>query len=383
MTDLQPVDLSGIAVVDNHCHPVDGGLEAAVPAWRRHFSESSDPGMQEAAVADTAFYRRLVGRMAAFHGCSATEAAVLAARESRDGAELIRALFADARIDALVVDGGYQPTPDALGGADLADLTGCRAVELLRVEGVFEDLVAAHPRLDDVVGAARSCVAQLRHDGWCGLKSVVGYRTGLDILRWELPEVERSFAAARREVDGAGRVRLGHKPLLDTLLHHVLEEAARQEAPVQFHVGYGDADVDLRTATPLHLRNLFEDPAYRRLPIVLLHGCWPYVREAAFLSSIYPNAYLDLSFGIPFLGLSDLRAVTTAALAAAPWSKLMYSSDGAVVPELHWIAAHDGRAVLGAALAALVADGELAGAEAEGVGRRILNQTATALYGIA
>ena len=52
----------------------------------------------------------------------------------------------------------------------------------------------------------------------------------------------------------------GHKPLLDTLLHAAFSEAARQEVPVQFHVGYGDADTDLLLSNPLHLRAVLEKP---------------------------------------------------------------------------------------------------------------------------
>ena len=119
------------------------------------------------------------------------------------------------------------------------------------------------------------------------------------------------------------------------------------------------------------------------MPVVLLHGCWPFVREGAYLAAVYGNAHLDLSFGIPFLSRQEMRAVTRAALGAAPLSKLMYSSDGARVPELHWMAAHDGRRILGQVLTEVVADGDLTAGRARRAGEQILRDNAEALYGIA
>ena len=179
-----------------------------------------------------------------------------------------------------------------------------------------------------------------------------------------------------------GSVRLGYQPLLDTLLHLAFEAAAAQQLPVQFHVGYGDPDADLRTAAPLELRDVLEEPGYRPMPVVLLHGCWPYVREGAYLAAVYGNVYLDLSFAIPFLSVAEMTSMARAAVGTAPATKLMYSSDGARVPELHWAGAHDGRRVLGAVLGELVSDGDLSLAEARQAGERILRGNARRVYGL-
>ena len=167
------------------------------------------------------------------------------------------------------------------------------------------------------------------------------------------------------------------------MLHLAFEGAAAQELPVQFHVGYGDPDVDLRTASPLLLRDVLEEPAYRAMPVVLLHGCWPYFREAAYLASVYGNAYLDVSYAIPFLSIGEMTSMTRAALGAAPFTKLLYSSDGVGVPELHWLGAHAGRRIIGSVLGELVADGDLDAAEAVDVGERFLSGNALALYGFS
>src|SRR3982074_2802680 len=74
------VDLSDVPVVDNHCHAIESQEYADVSAWRQLFTESPDPGMRVRDVVETAFYRRLIRAMAAFHDVAVTEDEVLQAR---------------------------------------------------------------------------------------------------------------------------------------------------------------------------------------------------------------------------------------------------------------------------------------------------------------
>lgn len=376
-------DLADVPVVDNHCHSVEREQgQVDVATWRSYFTESPDAQTRAVDVASTAFYSRLTTEMAAFHGVAAEEEALLAARATITATALTGRLLRDARVAALVVDTGFPDPAVALGVPELAAAGGCRAVSLLRLELAFQDLVAAATTYDELVDTTRQALGDARAAGWSGFKSVVGYRTGLAVTRWDDAEVRTAFAAARAEVEATGAVRLGHKPLLDSMLHLAFAAAAAQELPVQVHVGYGDPDADLRLANPLLLREVLEETAYRGMPVVLLHGCWPYVREGAYLAAVYGNAWLDLSYGIPFLSRGEMRRVTRAALGAAPTSRLMYSSDGARVPELHWLGAHDGRRLLGEALDELVLDADLTGEQARRTGERILHDNAWTLYGI-
>ena len=83
-------------------------------------------------------------------------------------------------------------------------------------------------------------------------------------------EVEPAFSAVRRAVVPGRPPRLAAKPLIDAMLWSVLP-VARPQTPVQFHTGFGDPDLDLRLADPLHLRPLFEASALRGLRVVCLH----------------------------------------------------------------------------------------------------------------
>jgi hypothetical protein len=250
---------------------------------------------------------------------------------------------------------------------------------MLRLEVLMESLLTEHDTLAATQEALAIALEDVRPGGHVALKSIAAYRTGLDIREWSREEAEASFREYRRSAL-KGSTRLVHKPLLDTLLHVAFALAADQQVPVQFHVGYGDADTDLLLGNPLHLRAVLEAPEYRGMPVVLLHECYPYTRQGGYLAAVYEHVYLDLSYGIPLLGYGEMLAFTRQALGVAPISKLVYSSDGIVVPELHWMSAIYGRRVIGEALGELVAYGEASLTEAEAAGESVLRGNAIRLY---
>lgn len=376
----EAVDLRDVSVVDNHCHGLYHSQDFEdLVSWRRAFTESADPGMPREHVASTAFYRRMIRAISEFLVCEPDEEAVLAARADIEDRKHAATLLRTANIEALVVDTGYPPPEEVLSTSDLGELAGCRIGSMPRLEILMETLLNEQASLEETKEALRAELDDVRGRGYVALKSIAAYRTGLDIAEWPEEEAEVAFGEYKA-ASSDGRPRLAHKPLLDTLLHVAFEEAARQEVPVQFHVGYGDADTDLRLGNPLHLGPVLQKPEYRSMPVVLLHECYPYTREGAYLAAVYENAYLDLSYGIPLLGYGEMLAFTRAAFGVAPASKLLYSSDGIGVPELHWISAFDGRRVIGEALGEMVDTGELTLSEAETVGEGVLRSNATRLY---
>ena len=377
---MEAVDLQHVPVVDNHCHGILRSQSFdTLLSWRRNFTESADPGMPRDHVASTAFYLRLIRALAGFLDCEPDEETVLAARAEKDARELVGALLWAANIETLLLDTGYPPPEKVLPGAELARLGDCRVEPMLRLETLMERLISEHESLEEAKEALVVTLDDVRGQGYAALKSIAAYRTGLNIRGWSREEAEASFDEFKEAVR-EGSARLNHKPLLDTLLHAALAEAARQEVPVQFHVGYGDTDTDLLLGDPLHLRAVLEKPEYRGMPVVLLHGCYPYTRKGGYLAAVYENVYLDLSYGIPLLGFAEMLSFTREALGVAPISKLLYSSDGIGMPELHWMGATDGRRVLSQALEEMVAHGELSISEAEAAGEEVLRRNAIRLY---
>jgi predicted TIM-barrel fold metal-dependent hydrolase len=212
------------------------------------------------------------------------------------------------------------------------------------------------------------------------LKSIAAYRTGLKIQPVSDVDAATAFANVRAASIADGRLRLTNKALIDYVVLYGIEHAAQQRVPVQFHTGYGDPDTDLRLGNPLHLRPLFETSSFEAVPIVLLHESYPFTREAAYLAAVYPNAYLDISYSVPFLDYHELLSCTRQALGAAPWSKILYSSDGFGIPEHGWLGALHGRRILAAALQEKIDSGMLDEHEAMAAAEAILRENSMRIY---
>ena len=159
-----------------------------------------------------------------------------------------------------------------------------------------------------------------------------------------------------------------------------LEAAEKYQLPIQFHTGFGDPDIDLSQGNPLLLRSILEEKRWRNVPIILLHGSYPYSREAGYLASVYPQVYLDYGLAIPFLSVNGMRSTLRQLLELAPTTKLMYSSDAHNIPELYYLGAKWGREILQQVLEESIQDGDLTVSEAEEVARDVLAENARKLY---
>jgi predicted TIM-barrel fold metal-dependent hydrolase len=192
-------------------------------------------------------------------------------------------------------------------------------------------------------------------------------------------EARQTFQQLKALAEQRGRLRLTAKPLLDYCVGLTLEEARRLELPIQFHTGFGDPDIDLLTANPALLRPLLADSRYAGVPIVLLHMGYPYVRESAFLASLYPDVYVDLSLTLPLLR-PVLPHLLQELLALAPATKLLYGSDAHSQPEMFWLGAQYGRWSLGKILADWIDDDTMEEHEALEIAQRICFRNALELY---
>ncbi|MGZ4430310.1 MAG: amidohydrolase family protein [Gaiellales bacterium] len=371
------LDLSAIPLVDNHCHGLfrdDGPMDA--PTMRARFSESAGEPFPTEHTTTSLHYLWAIRQMAARLGCEPGEQAVLSARAALSETEIDRLYLDDAGIAWLLVDDGYPDPARCCDRESQARRTGSRIGWVERVEAVAARLVGEHRTFATFDDALRDHLASARARGVCGLKSVAAYRSGLAVDDPVPGEAADAFDQMRR----AGRTRLDDKPLVDHVVLRAMEAARRQELPVQFHTGYGDADADLLLADPLHLRPLLH--RFPTVPVVMLHGAYPYTRKLGVLAATYGNAYVDVSYAIPFLTGRELLSVTRQALAAAPGARILYSSDGVGLPEHYWLGAVRGRQALGSALGELVDAGELDHDQALDVAALIMHANAERIYAL-
>jgi len=248
--------------------------------------------------------------------------------------EVSKRFLLAAGLSALCVDTGFTPEP-LTSPAELGGLAGATAHEIVRLERVAEDVAAAGIGADGFADAVRSALAT-RTASAVGVKSIAAYRTGLD-LNPERPSDPEVTAAAGHwlaaQATGPGPPRIAD----ETLQRFLIWCGVDLGLPVQFHVGYGDSDVDLDRCNPLLLTPLLRTVQPTGVPVMLLHN-YPYHREAGYLAQVFPHVYVDAGLATHNLG-TRAPALLAEALELAPFGKFLYSSDAFGLPELYYLGA--------------------------------------------
>ena len=372
------LDLRDIPLVDNHCHGILSGTEPLELAELRHrFSECAGEPFPPDHTATTAHYLWMLRQVAEVLGCEPEEEAVLAARAERSRDDLDALFLRSAGIAWLLIDDGYPDPATVSSREETAERLAGKVGWVERVETVAARLIGEHKKFSDFDDALRAHLASARARGVVGLKSVAAYRSGLAI---EDPKRHEARTAFKRTQLVPGN-RVQEKHLVDHVVMLTMEAAHAQDMPVQFHTGYGDSDANLILADPLLLAPLMR--LFPEVPVVMLHAAYPYTRKLAVLAATYPNAYVDVSYAIPFLTARELHAVTHEALGAAPASRIVYSSDAVGLPEQHWLGAMRGRRALGAALGDMVILGDMSANQARRLAHLILHENSERIYGLS
>ncbi len=237
--------------------------------------------------------------------------------------ELARLFLPAAGVSDWLVDTGIGG--DVAGLADVTELSGNRAYEVVRLEQVAEQAAQA---TGDYATAFEE-ILRRRAATAVGTKSILAYRGGFDGDLSE-PSAAQVAEAASQWRDRGG-VRIEDRVLLRFGLHQALQLGK----PLQFHVGFGDRDCDLHKTNPVYLLDFLRQS--QDTPIILLH-CYPYEREAGYLAQAFNNVYLDGGLSVNYLG-ARAPAFIARLLEMAPFRKILYSSDGFGPAELHFLGA--------------------------------------------
>ncbi len=275
------------------------------------------------------------------------------ARRAELGApEISKRFLQAAGISVLCVDTGFTPEP-LTSPAELGGLAGATAHEIVRLERVAEAVAAAGIGPSGFADAVRSALAT-RTASAVGVKSIAAYRTGLE-LGAERPTDAEVAAAAEDWL--ANRTPESSPPRLadETLSRFLVWCGVDLGLPVQFHVGYGDSDVDLHRCNPLLLTPLLRAIEPTGVPVMLLHN-YPFHREAGYLAQVFSNVYVDAGLATHNLG-ARAPALLAEALELAPFGKFLYSSDAFGLPELYYLGAALFRSALSDFLRAGLAQG--------------------------
>ena len=345
-------------LVDHHCHGVllhdadQATLESLLTEGGAHNTAPFDSGIGFA-------FRRLCPPVLDLP--ADVTVAEYAGRRKELGTDAVNRRFLRAAgLAALCVDTGYTPTP-ITSPDELGELAGAKAHEIVRLEVVAEEVGASGVTAKGFADAVRERLAE-RAGQAVGFKSIAAYRTGLD-LAGDRPAEAEVTAAAWRYLRAPGR-------LADQTLQRFLIWCANDLGkPIQFHVGYGDRDIDLHRCNPLLLT-----PLIRQLtaPVMLLHN-YPYHREAGYLAQVFAHVYVDAGLATHGLGFRS-SALLAEALELTPYGKFLYSSDAFGLPELYYL----GAALFRRALAGFLRDSGIP--DPERVARLICAENARRVY---
>jgi uncharacterized protein len=200
------------------------------------------------------------------------------------------------------------------------------------------------------------------------------------------PPRERADAIYAKYHSGGVPTAEDYRLFQDYIFRVIVDQAGKLKLPVHFHSAVGIGDYfSLRQGNVLNLENVLRDPRYKNVAFVLLHGGWPYEREAALLTAV-KNVYLDTSLQSEMLYPSQFKGVLKQFLTLYP-DKMMFGSDAFPfndalgAEESFWLAVHTSRTALAGALAELVSERAISEDQALELAHLYLHDTAAKLYG--
>jgi uncharacterized protein len=259
------------------------------------------------------------------------------------------ALIEACRFEAMLVDDGFQ-FPGALSLEDHAARVGCPVHRIVRIETFAEAAADGWPPFPECREHFQQAITDAFVVGAVALKTIAAYRCGLDLPAPSLAAAQDAYDEWRR----AASHRLTDAALVAQFVADALDATGR-DVPLQVHTGLGDADQTLTKADPALLQPHIDHGMLTRRPVVLLH-CYPFVRHAGYLASIYTDVHLDLSLAIT-LAPQRGPALVAEALELAPLAKLLFATDASRLPEMFFLGTRWWRESLARALGAIVDDG--------------------------
>ncbi|KAI5204754.1 glutamine synthetase/guanido kinase [Aureobasidium subglaciale] len=233
-------------------------------------------------------------------------------------------------------------------------------------------------------------VTEINNPDVAGFKSVICYRTGLDVkIAGDVQVAANSLEAFQADYlpnCSQNDFRIDAKGLNDSLVIstcRLLTAAAKQDSiskPLQFHTGLGDADIDLLLADPSNLQPLIS--AFPDVQMILLHTSYPYMRQAGYLATVYKNVYLDLGEVFPQVSRNGQETILRQCMEVTPISKLLFSTDAHHFGEVYWLALKQFRQALEKVLVEYVREEDLTVEQAIDAAKDIYFNNAKRVYNL-
>ena len=239
--------------------------------------------------------------------------------------------------------------------------------------------------LNEHLDTIRKQLEQWKKAGAVAIKFAAAYSRSLDFAQVSEEEANRIFERHRQDRRPSAQE---YKALQDFLFRFIARAAGQQGLIVHIHTGIGaEPYFNISGSNPLLLETMFNDPALRQTKFVMIHGGWPFEREAGVML-IKPNVYADFSDQAFLRSTEALSEVLRAWLEWYP-EKILFGTDSypedtplANWDEKLWLTTRTSRQALAMALTQMMRAGEITRPRAEELARMVLRENAVELYGL-
>jgi predicted TIM-barrel fold metal-dependent hydrolase len=250
---------------------------------------------------------------------------------------------------------------------------------VLRIEALAEEIARGGVSADEFADRFTQTLVA-RSASVVGLKTIVAYRTtfAIDYSRPTKAAVAAAAGAWMKSAEQTGRWRLADATVIRHLLWSAGEVCRDRRFPLQVHVGVGDADILMHACDPTHFTPFIATLDEWDVPVTLLH-CFPFMREACWLSEVFCNVYYDVGFTLNFAAPQS-ETILAEALEMGKFSKMLYSSDAFALPELYYLGAFLFRRGLQRVLDRWIADDFCSAADAEEIITLIASRNTRRIY---
>jgi len=203
--------------------------------------------------------------------------------------------------------------------------------------------------------------------------------------RFSNPELDDAEDVYKQFVAGGVPSEDEYRTFQDYVFRYLIREGGRLHLPVHIHSAVGIGDYfNLSESNIMNLENILRDPRYSNVTFVMIHGGYPYDRQAIWLASA-KNVYLDSSETDILLYPSEFKNTLKQWLETFP-EKITFGTDAFPynnilgAEESYWLGVQSSRTALAAALAEMISMGEVSEAQALQMAHGYLHDNAVGLY---
>jgi uncharacterized protein len=205
-------------------------------------------------------------------------------------------------------------------------------------------------------------------------------------LKFGDPTLEQAESIYKKYSAGGAPGEADYRTFQDFIFRYLIREGGRLHLPVHIHTAGGIGNYfNVSEGNIFNLENILRDPRYSSTTFVMIHGGYPYERQAIWLASA-KNVYLDSSLMDMVMYPAAMKETLKQWLETFP-DKITFGTDAFPYDEVlgseesYWLGVQTSRTALAAALAEMISEGEVSEAQALQMAHGYLHDNAVRLYG--